>query len=554
MAVVRIAVSNYRCFGDSKPAVFELGPGVTAFVGANNAGKSTILRMFWELRGIFTTLGLSSDGLQAGVARFEAFGMQTDDPGQIFHDGNERDLVLDVSFNVAESADPPIDRVQITVPRGTNTFTSRLFARKKPIGDVHHWSDSIPLDQEGQSLGDPGPAVDVFRRLASVRYLGARRSTTSQAGGQDFDGVTGSNLITRWRGIHGGPKTPRARAREIERRLGTLFGFPGLTMTVSENGQELIVGIEDQTYRIDELGSGLGHFAVALMTIAETSSISWLLVDEPENGLHPTMQLELLRTLETGVSDGVVIATHSYGLARMVAAKTYLVRRNRRGRYSELHEPLKAPSLAEFLGEMGYSGYRDLGFDRLLLVEGPFDLRVVDEFRRKIGGSSSVLLLPLGGSDAINRSPDQQLSEIMRLTTQTFALIDSERSSPDAPLAPPRVAFAGACAELGIECHVLERRSLENYLADGAIRAVLGPGNQALGPFDRPGARLKSRQSEVAARMTIEELRGTDLLTFLQRVFKGPHPAATGIARSSGDANATDKERSRRYRAKGHRR
>ena len=53
---IELTVKNYRCFSDEQPATFRVQPGLTALVGKNNAGKSSILRFLYELRGLFQTL------------------------------------------------------------------------------------------------------------------------------------------------------------------------------------------------------------------------------------------------------------------------------------------------------------------------------------------------------------------------------------------------------------------------------------------------------------------------------------------------------------------
>jgi AAA15 family ATPase/GTPase len=51
-----LTIKNYRCFPDETPLEFEIGDGFTAFVGVNNSGKSAILRVFYEFRGLFQAL------------------------------------------------------------------------------------------------------------------------------------------------------------------------------------------------------------------------------------------------------------------------------------------------------------------------------------------------------------------------------------------------------------------------------------------------------------------------------------------------------------------
>src|SRR6266480_2574104 len=50
---IRLEIKNYRCFPKSRPARFRLRPGITSLIGPNNAGKSTLLKFFYEFRDMF---------------------------------------------------------------------------------------------------------------------------------------------------------------------------------------------------------------------------------------------------------------------------------------------------------------------------------------------------------------------------------------------------------------------------------------------------------------------------------------------------------------------
>ena len=96
---------------------------------------------------------------------------------------------------------------------------------------------------------------------------------------------------------------------------------------------------------------------------------------------------------------------------------------------------------------------------------------------------------------------------------------ESERKDPEAPLAPNRQAFLDMCQELGINCHVLDRRALENYLSDVAIKTIKGTSYQSLGPYDKlentPYSWGKQENWRIAREMSREELDQTDLGQFL---------------------------------------
>ena len=102
-----------------------------------------------------------------------------------------------------------------------------------------------------------------------------------------------------------------------------------------------------------------------------------------------------------------------------------------------------------------------------------------------------------------------------------YALIDSERTTPTDPLSETRQLFAQACEEAEIKCRVLNRRSIENYFSDRAVKAVKGEKYQALGEYERlkdaPLAWAKAENWRIAREMTREELESTDDLgTFLE--------------------------------------
>jgi hypothetical protein len=51
MFIERLILSNFRCFG-SESRVIELSSGLTAFVGANGAGKTAVMQAFQRLFGV----------------------------------------------------------------------------------------------------------------------------------------------------------------------------------------------------------------------------------------------------------------------------------------------------------------------------------------------------------------------------------------------------------------------------------------------------------------------------------------------------------------------
>jgi hypothetical protein len=250
---------------------------------------------------------------------------------------------------------------------------------------------------------------------------------------------------------------------------------------------------------------------------AAVTAPAYVLIDEPELNLHPSLQLDFLATLAAYAKVGVVFSTHSIGLARSIASGIHSFQRS--GGECRVTDFESLSSLSEFLGELSFSSYQTLGFDRVLLVEGPTDVAVVQQFLRKLKKEQRILLLPMGGGTMIRAGAAPQLEEVKRITTNVAALIDSERGAAGAPLAADREAFVKACADAQIQCHVLARRATDNYLVQRAIEAVKGTSYRELLPFERLSdvqpAWAKNESWRIARAMEWREVETTDFGGFL---------------------------------------
>ena len=122
----------------------------------------------------------------------------------------------------------------------------------------------------------------------------------------------------------------------------------------------------------------------------------------------------------------------------------------------------------------------------------------------------------------IHADAADELREITRITENVFAIIDSERNGEGESLDSSRKGFQEACASVGIECHVLERRATENYLTDNAVKRVKGKKYQALDSFqnrtDIEPIWGKRENWKIAREMNRDDLKDTDLGTFLDKL------------------------------------
>lgn len=521
-----LVIKNYRCFPDSHPATIQIRPGFTAFVGVNNSGKSSLLRFFYELRALFDMLTNPDVWVflaRGGVQTFSP-AASVHDNAEIFSEKTDRNIELEFRFIDGTSYSPPLPgRVVIRVSRGSNQFTMQVSRSDGRLLPAHQSAQRenvtlLVFDPQGERI-ELAPVIDICKKLSRTLYIGPFRNAINVGSNQSyFDIQVGEAFVQRWKQYKTGTtKAENLAAYRVSDEIGHIFGFKRLEINASEDTKALQVFIDGSPYRLHEVGSGLTQFILVLVNAAIRRP-AFILIDEPELNLHPSLQLDFLTTLTSYAEDGVYFATHSYGLARASAEQVYAVSRLSQG-VSDMRPLESVNRLSEFLGELSFAGYRDMGFEKILLVEGPTEVKTVQQFLRLLHIDHKVVLLPLGGNSMINDKRATELEELKRISPKVFGLIDSERAADGAALDSARAGFVQACKAADIHCHVLQRRATENYLSERAIKAVKGDKYRALSPFeDRRAVNpvwSKEENWRIAREMSLQELAGTDLYDFL---------------------------------------
>ncbi|WP_236078224.1 hypothetical protein [Paraburkholderia nemoris] len=179
-------------------------------------------------------------------------------------------------------------------------------------------------------------------------------------------------------------------------------------------------------------------------------------------------------------------------------------------------------SLVELLGELSFSAYRELGAEKLLLVEGTTDVKVMQQLLRKAGKDHSVVVLPLGGNSLARGGVKHELAELKRVVDDIWAVVDSERDVEGGPADPARSGFEELCRELGFRVLLTERRAAENYFDDQSVKAVLGSSFSALGHYDKLKSHAnpwsKADNWRIAQELDWNAFKATDLGRFIELI------------------------------------
>jgi predicted ATPase len=81
-------------------------------------------------------------------------------------------------------------------------------------------------------------------------------------------------------------------AVETERLIAEVFGFASLQINAAANNDLQLI-IDGKPYRIGEVGHGVAQFILTLVNMMFLRP-PLVLLDEPETGLHPAMQIKYL--------------------------------------------------------------------------------------------------------------------------------------------------------------------------------------------------------------------------------------------------------------------
>ena len=343
---VEITIKNYRCFPDTNPLHIEIKEGFTAFVGVNNSGKSSILRFFYEFRGLFQVIANPNQLFPLLRGSQDGFSLphSVKDVRELFSDSNDRDLSIEFRLPAASSPHPRPSAVSITVPRDRNLFQTISFV----AGGMQHKTESTYMSQGNYFIHIPnlGMVVDFTElsefaiNIANSMYIGAFRNAINTGTNENyFDIAVGQGFIQRWRAYKtGSVKKENELIKQITRDISSIFELD-LEINPTPDDQTLQIFVGDRSFKLNELGAGIAQFILVLGTAAIRVP-TFILIDEPELNLHPSLQLSFLTTLASYAQRGVIFSTHSIGLARAMANRVYAVKRIKQGE-SELPILLK---------------------------------------------------------------------------------------------------------------------------------------------------------------------------------------------------------------------
>ena len=492
---------------------------MTALVGANNSGKSCLIRAIYELRSYFQYIGNGGWTFVAGEKHTYTLGDQ--------NIGTQFTGVVDALDLVPATLITKEKKIEFEIETqgwlltfsfsGENLSTTRQEIKLK--------TPNI-LEVGGAAV----EALEIGRLLQNSLFIGPYRNISNQAGQggtTHYELPVGQGFVAQWHQLKSGnSRMSKMAVINTQQDIAALLGYRSLEISASADTNTLSLVFDgNREFSLADVGSGIAQLIFAIVTVANRKP-QLILIDEPELHLHPTMQARFVEALHRSAGYATVFATHSLGLARQTADAIFVVSQNREMGKSSITPFESARNSAQLLGELSYSQFSAIGGKFLLLVEGATEVRTFRVLLRKLGIDTDVMIVPLGGSSLIGANRREEMTEFQRIGAEVHVLIDSERCSEVEPLDPPHEGFLEICSSLfGAEkVFLTKRRATENYLSDKAIKAVKGVKYRALDHYETldsvEPAWGKNENWMIADEMTFDEIKDTDLGEFLLKLQK----------------------------------
>lgn len=408
---------------------------VNAFYGRNNSGKSTILH------------ALDMAGLALSTRNWNAF---------------QPKLEIKDLFQTAG----PFE-IDLTYSDGNHAIV-----RQQDKGFGPTFQPNPTEEQRFRSIYIiPDPGIGLLRRHRSTP-----RNIMDQVQARNFSEVNGLEILFALK-YYAGRRERGLKSEDYERIIADVKDFfPEIQDLVSDRTEDDIATLNYREYdrNLDVIysGAGLKHFIDIFVKVA-LSQASVVLIDEPEMGLHPSLQRELLAHFyELAQTKGIQIfvATHSPVFLTDPDKVSAFCVQNRRGQRKVFLIP--SESLHTIWGDLGLHPSDFLQNDIVLLVEGQMDViffdHVINELYREEFQDIAVGVVQYGGgaADGIVKGTID-ISNIVPGHTYRLWIRDRDASPNEIP-SKAATDFGKALKKNREKYHILTKREIEFYIPEAA--------------------------------------------------------------------------------------
>jgi hypothetical protein len=304
---------------------------------------------------------------------------------------------------------------------------------------------------------------------------------------------------------------------------------------VKKEGSELELAYEwpkeGRVVNLANMGGGIEQLLIlgCILIQQRTSCVLW---EEPESHLHPAAQEILLNKLEEYVGDSkIFLTTHSPVFIRSSDNVAVHVITNTDGK-NGTGRTLSADELQEAATVLGSRPGHLAQADIVVYVEGKSGAAAFEEWLKKWLEKDNVLghlLLSIQSCNADEvGSEDFDIGKLKKVTPNMIMFVDKDNEPGSDEPKQARKTLRKMCEDIGVPCIITEKRQIEDYFTEEAVKKVLPSNLQAGWNYDasKPmGEQIrngwKKYNAKIAAAMKWEDVvKHKDIMKVFEEIEK----------------------------------
>ncbi|MEO7413791.1 MAG: AAA family ATPase [Opitutaceae bacterium] len=480
MKLTHVGISNFRSIG-AEFVTIDLTKKINVLVGANNCGKSNVLRAVDWLGSPRTREKFSPVDLHQrsdGVSPAFQFTLQAEEDD---HQTLQRLNHFHIKWSGGSAGADPIP-LWISLENLSFEEFSPLFSHYTRERFVRRLTSEETAQHHLRIASTLLPRV--LKNFPAVclipQFREIRPDDNYSIGGH---GIV--KLLAAWHHPEIGKDADHHRFLQVQDLLRRFLENPNVSLEVSHRHDQILVSHKSLRLPLDSYGTGI-HELIILAIAVLSHDNALVCIEEPEIHLHPLLQRRFLEFLRAETTNRYVLTTHSPALiapnADTAVTHLWLEAGVTKSRLVET----TSHSL-EALRDLGAKASDLLQANSVIWVEGPSDriylnrwleLLCPNEFREGIDYAIMFYGGRLLAHVSLEREvpPDSEevdeLIHLLRINQHSAILIDSDRRKAADSLNGTKLRVKEECMAAKIPCWVTDGREIENYLSYSAIAAA----------------------------------------------------------------------------------